>query len=87
MTVQELLKAAQTLSATEQLQLADELKVLATQNHPVDDQSLSPEAEPLPVDEDPIVGLFSGSPDLSMRAKKILAKEIKPGSGFTWKKS
>ena len=79
MTVQELLKAAQTLIATEQPQLADKLKVLAKQNHHNNDQS-SLEAEPTPIEEDPIVCLFLGSPDLSMRAKEILAEEIKPGS-------
>lgn len=35
------------------------------------------------VDDDPIVGLYSGSPDLATNAKDILAAEIQPKSGWT----
>lgn len=83
MTVQELLKAAQKLNLADQIRLADELKLLAEQQL----QNASLEAEPTPIANDPIVGLFGGSPDLSIKAKEILAKEIKPASGFTWKES
>ena len=34
---------------------------------------------------DPLIGLFAGSPDLSTQAETILAQEIKPQSGWTWK--
>lgn len=39
--------------------------------------------EPLSIDEDPIVGLYSGSPDLATNAEDILAAEIRPKSGWT----
>ncbi|MEB3312794.1 MAG: hypothetical protein VKL98_01480 [Cyanobacteriota bacterium] len=35
------------------------------------------------VDDDPIVGLYSGSPDLATNAEDILAAEIQPKSGWT----
>ncbi|MGK7892020.1 MAG: hypothetical protein AB4042_22045 [Leptolyngbyaceae cyanobacterium] len=39
----------------------------------------------LSVEDDPIVGLYEGSPDLSQRDEEILLQEIKPGSGWTCK--
>lgn len=41
--------------------------------------------EPLDVDEDPIVGLYAGSPNLASDAESILAAEIQPQSGWTIK--
>ncbi|TRU84146.1 MAG: hypothetical protein EWV76_05765 [Microcystis novacekii Mn_MB_F_20050700_S1] len=41
--------------------------------------------EPLSINEDPIVGLYSGSPDLATNAEDILAAEIRPKSGWTTK--
>lgn len=41
------------------------------------------EQEVLSVDDDPIVGLYSGSPDLATNAEDILAAEIQPKSGWT----
>ena len=41
--------------------------------------------EPLPPQEDPLIGLFSGSPDLATQAEAILEQNITPNSGFTWK--
>jgi cell division protein FtsX len=37
------------------------------------------------IDQDPLVGLFSGSPDLSEKSEEILEKEINTSSGWTWK--
>jgi hypothetical protein len=37
----------------------------------------------LSIDDDPIVGLYSGSPDLATNAEDILAAEIQPKSGWT----
>ena len=34
---------------------------------------------------DPLIGLFSGSPDLSIQSETILEQEITPQSGWTWK--
>lgn len=39
--------------------------------------------EPLSIDEDPIVGFYSGSPDIATNAENILAAEIQPKSGWT----
>lgn len=41
---------------------------------------------PIDVEEDPIVGLYVGSPDLASNAESILAAEIQPQSGWTIKK-
>jgi hypothetical protein len=41
------------------------------------------EPEFLSVDDDPIVGLYSGSPDLATNAEDILAAEIQSKSGWT----
>jgi len=41
--------------------------------------------KPLTVEDDPIVGMYSGSPDLSIRAEEILEQEIHHQSGWTWK--
>ena len=43
------------------------------------------EQEILSADEDPIVGLYSGSPDLATNAETILAADIQPRSGWTKK--
>ena len=43
------------------------------------------EQEFLSVDDDPIVGLYSGSSDLGTNAENILAAEIQPQSGWTTK--
>jgi hypothetical protein len=34
---------------------------------------------------DPLIGLFSGSPELSTQSETILEQEITPQSGWTWK--
>lgn len=44
------------------------------------------EQKPFSVD-DPLIGLFSGSPDLATQAEEILQAEINPASGWTWKQS
>lgn len=36
-------------------------------------------------ENDPIIGLFSGSPDLSRRSKEILRTELSTKSGWTQK--
>jgi hypothetical protein len=40
-----------------------------------------------PAQADPLIGLFSGSPDLATQAETILQKDIQPTSGWTWKPS
>ena len=38
-------------------------------------------------EEDTIIGLFSGSPNLAEQSEEILQQEIKDNSGWTWKQS
>lgn len=86
MTVQELVAAARRLSSTEQIQLAEEIKRIAEQTTSSSDES-ELKTSPLPEEEDPLVGLFSGSPNLATDAKRILSKEVTSTSGFTCKES
>lgn len=37
------------------------------------------------IDQDPLVGLFAGSPDLAEKSEEILAEEVNNHSGWTWK--
>lgn len=82
MTIQELLNAAQKLSLPDQIRLASQLMQIAS-------QKLQASADPVSIKantaEDPLIGLFAGSPDLAERAEEILNKEIQPASGLTWK--
>jgi hypothetical protein len=36
-------------------------------------------------DDDPLIGLFAGSPNLADHAEDILQQEITSASGWTWK--
>ncbi len=36
-------------------------------------------------EDDPLIGLIDGSPELSNNAEDILREEIKPGSGWSWR--
>jgi len=42
-------------------------------------------SEPLIDEEDPLIGLFSGSSDLAEQSEEILQQEITKRSGWTWK--
>jgi hypothetical protein len=37
------------------------------------------------VNDDPLIGLFSGPPDLATQSEDILQQSITPTSGWTWK--
>ncbi len=37
------------------------------------------------IKRDCLIGLFAGKPELSTQSEEILAQEIKPQSGWTWK--
>ena len=50
-------------------------------------QSAKESVEMLSIEDDPIVGLFAGEPDLAEKSEEILAQEITNTSGWTWKKS
>ncbi|MEL7223597.1 MAG: hypothetical protein AAGL17_01755 [Cyanobacteria bacterium J06576_12] len=82
MTIQELFSAAQQLSLSDQIRLASQLMQTASQKLQVSSEPEPNEPEPA---EDPLIGLFAGSPDLAERAEEILDKEVQPVSGFTWK--
>ena len=63
MTVQELFRAAQELSFADQLQLASQLMQSAIQKMRLAADDENPK---VPTD-DPIIGLYSGTPDLVER--------------------
>ncbi len=81
MTVQELFKAAQELTPTDQLRLASQLMqaILQKVQLTAHDGNVENQAD------DPLVGLFSGSPDLASRSTEIFTQEISSTSGFSWK--
>ncbi|WP_211167733.1 hypothetical protein [Pseudanabaena yagii] len=39
------------------------------------------------VKEDPLIGLFAGSPNLATQSEEILNQNIQTNSGWTWKPS
>lgn len=82
MTIQELLSAAQQLSLSDQIRLASQLMQTASQKLQASSDPVSTEHETA---DDPLIGLFAGSPDLAERAEEILDEEVQPASGFTWK--
>ena len=45
------------------------------------------DAQPYQVENDPLIGLFAGPPDLSEQAETILEQDAKDHSGWTWKTS
>ncbi|MEM8808908.1 MAG: hypothetical protein AAGF01_23060 [Cyanobacteria bacterium P01_G01_bin.38] len=83
MTVQELLNAAQQLSLSDQIRLASQLMQAVVQKMQLPSATSAP-TEPA---EDPLIGLFEGSPDLATQSEDILAQEVNSASGFTWKSS
>ena len=82
MTVQELFSAAQELSLPEQIQLASELMQTAAQklHSSFNETTINSKEE-----EDPLIGLFDGPPELATRSEEVLAQEVNSASGFTWK--
>ncbi len=51
-------------------------------------QSVEPTKQPVySFKEDPLIGLFSGSPDLASRSEEILKEEINQTTGWTWKRA
>lgn len=48
-------------------------------------QEIEPDPAAMNVENDPLIGLFSGSSDLAARSEDILQQEIKGRSGWTWK--
>ncbi len=83
MTVQELLNAVQQLSLHDQMRLVSQLMQLVAQAM----QSMSVGTRPSSPTEDPLIGLFSGSPDLANQSEDILHQELNSTSGFSWKES
>lgn len=83
MTIQELLNAAQQLSLHDQIRLVSQLMQLVAQEM----QSTSVDTRPSNPTEDPLIGLFSGSPDLATQSEDVLQQELRSTSGFSWKES
>jgi hypothetical protein len=81
MTIQELLNAAQQLSLPDQIRLVSQLMQLMTQAIP----PMSVDSCPSNLTEDPLIGLFSGSPELATQSEDILHQELSSTSGFSWK--
>lgn len=81
MKVQELLNAAQQLSLSDQIHLASQIMQLVEQKMPPS----TGEIALIPQPEDPLIGLFAGSPDLATQSEEILNRELNSTSGFTWK--
>lgn len=81
MTVQELLNAAQQLSLPDQIRLVSQLMQLVAQSM----QSMSADTHSTNPSEDPLIGLFSGSPELATQSENILQQELNSTSGFSWK--
>ena len=50
-------------------------------------QPTQPQTPINPPETDPLIGLFSGSPNLSTNAENLLNQTITPQSGWTWKQS
>jgi hypothetical protein len=70
MNVQEILDAAQ------QLNLADRIYLVSQIMQGVEQDTKPSVAEKMP-SEDPMIGFYSGSPDLSTRCEDILYPELK----------
>lgn len=79
MTFQELFNAAQELNPADQLRLASQLMQSVVQNiqQATDDETTRT--------DDPLIGLFAGTPDLATQSKEILTQGINSDSGFSWK--
>lgn len=77
-TFQQLFEAAQQLTLADQIRLASQIMQLVEQKMP------SPDAKS-PHPQDPLIGLFSGSPKLATDAKEALRQDARPDSGLTWK--
>jgi hypothetical protein len=41
--------------------------------------------EPVAIEDDPLVGMFAGAPDLAEQSEEILAQEMRSQSGWSWK--
>lgn len=71
------------LPETVLLQLYDLIQILKRSAAPINSNTgliKTPSAE-----DDPLIGLFAGSPDLAMRSEEVLAEETDAHSGWTWK--
>lgn len=84
--LQRVLQDLAQLSAEEQLeviaQATEHLKRRATTKPQQPDAE---SASPSDASADPLMGLFSGSPNLATESEKILEQEISAHSGWTWK--
>ncbi|MGF1515542.1 MAG: hypothetical protein ACFB5Z_17840 [Elainellaceae cyanobacterium] len=73
--------AAQRLSLADQIRLARQIMQLVEQKIPKSKSESTATSQA----SDPLIGLFSGSPELAAQSKDILHQDIRPDSGFSWK--
>lgn len=95
--IPDLVESIAALSETERSQLFAQLSALQLISFPPTPQSgddsasenaqIAPQVEPEQRDltADPLVGLFAADPELATESEAILAQEITPQSGWTWK--
>lgn len=79
LTVRELFNAAQKLNQADQLRLASQLMQAIVQNMQLAANDNIHQAD------DPLIGLFAGTPDLATQSEDILTQEVNSSSGFSWK--
>ena len=83
MTDEELLNAAQELSKSLANRFSQSTHAVSSTKIPSSTEKNTSQSQ----GEDPLIGLFSGSPDLATQAEEILEQELNSISGFTWKES
>jgi len=81
---EELIQEIRKTPVSQLRQVLDFIKFLNQQYKQLPTENTQSEVT-LAIEDDPIIGLYSGSPDLSERSEDILETEIQPQSGWTWK--
>jgi len=81
---EELIQEIRKTPVSQLRQVLDFLKFLNQQYKQLPTENTQSEVT-LAIKDDPTIGLYSGSPDLSERSEDILETEIQPQSGWTWK--
>lgn len=70
-----------------QLQLPDQLANQEIEIVLVYQTVESTQEQPPSIADDPLIGLFSGSPDLATQSEEMLQDQMNETSGWTWKQS
>jgi hypothetical protein len=80
----QLIQEIRKTPASLQQQILDFVRFL-NQHHSRPTQENIEHHELLSVEDDPIVGIYAGSPNLSEQSEDILEADIQTESGWTWK--